>query len=314
LTSLISFYQTLTNELMNKIGFEGSQYVFSYSNDDDIYHLEKDSVNGQESRDNHLYLQDPQNIWDVEQHNLILNRKGTINNSLFLFGQNGLASEDSVLGIALSWFSKSSNQRGIVPVAEITHSLYEPTEFVFQHIFNPGQIKGKITLELIIYLKHKGSKQFSNLASNEGTVLGVLDSYVLVIDGNGSMFPILEVRDPLQPLWWVNCDWSDPLTDSFSEENISIVLNAGHKSSKLLNSENGLGSSPLLIEIISSAIQIIIHKAKESGVWDSIETGSGVEPGSIGQAIYYFIQTFGWDISSPERLARSIREDLERRI
>jgi hypothetical protein len=313
MTSLINFYQTITPSLKNRIGFEGTSYSFSYLKDYEIYQLSTDSIEGQENRDNHLYLQDPLNYWDADKNNLSVNRKGIINNTNFLFGPNGVAGQDSIIGIALSWFSKSSNQRGIIPVAEVIYGS-NSVEFDIQNTFNPGQLKGKVTLELIIYLKQNGGTLYPNLANKNGTILGVLDSYILVIDGNGSMFPILEVKDPSQPLWWVSCQWTDPLSDSFSEENVSIILNTGHKFSKLLNSEYNLGSSPLLIEIISSAIQIIISKAKESGVWENIETGEGVEPGSIGQAIYYFIQTFGWDVSSPERLARSIREDLEKRI
>ncbi|MDG0032707.1 hypothetical protein MMB68_24470 [Priestia sp. Y58] len=314
MNSYISFYQTLTPNLQNRIGFEGGNYEFSYKNGEGLFKLSTDPLDSQENKDNHLYLQDLDSKWDADNCCLIVERSGVINNPSFLFGPNGVASINSKIGIALTWFSKSSNQRGVVPIAELVHDLNNFIEFDLYHAFNPGQLKGTVTIELALYLKENKENNFPNLAKYEGTILGILDSYTVVIDGNGSMFPILEVNEPSQPLWWVSCDWSDPLSDAFSEENVCINLNTSHRFAKFLNAENGIGSSPMLIEIISSAVQIIIQKAQESGVWDNIESGSGVEPGSIGQAIYYFIQTFNWDVSSPERLARSIREDLEKRI
>ena len=49
-----------------------------------------------------------------------------------------------------------------------------------------------------------------HLAQYPGTILGDLDRFKIVIDGRGSMFPILEIREPSQPLWRVECNWSDP--------------------------------------------------------------------------------------------------------
>ena len=102
--------------------------------------------------------------------------------------------------------------------------------------------------------------------------------------------------------------------DKFDEDNVAIVLNKGHRHARNLKTEKGIGSSPLLLEIIATGIQTIIEKAKLSGEWQQIRNDDGNQPGSIGEAIYYFINTFSWDTTSPENLLKSIREDFDKRF
>ena len=52
-----------------------------------------------------------------------------------------------------------------------------------------------------------------------GTILGVLDETKVIIDGNGSLFPIHMVSNLTEPLWWVQCNWEDPTQDSFTDDN-----------------------------------------------------------------------------------------------
>jgi hypothetical protein len=152
-----------------------------------------------------------------------------------------------------------------------------------------------------------------HLANTAGVLLGTFDQFTIILDGNGSMFPIVEVFEPSQPLWWVRCDWTDPLIDRFDED-IQICLNGCHPNYKLLKTESGLKGSPLLIEIIASALQIIVEKLKESEYWEDIISGRNYEQGSIAEAANYFITNFQWDTHSSERLALTIRKDLESRI
>jgi hypothetical protein len=69
-----------------------------------------------------------------------------------------------------------------------------------------------------------------------------------------------------------------------------------------------------LIDIVASALQIIIQKVKESEYWSEIVSGQNIEQGSIAQAIQYFITTFDWKADSPENLALSIRKDFDSRL
>lgn len=308
----IPFYRTLTKQLENQLAFLGDDYQFSYRDNANIErNLEITSVDT--TNDNQLIIQDEECNWDADHHNLVVQRTALINNPAFLFGENGIAEKGAKIGIALSWQSKTSNQRGITEIADLTGDVPPPFKFTFRHEFYPGQLRGTVSFEIILYLKKSYSNK-SGFAENSGTVLGVLDTHSLSLDGNGSIFPIVEVNEKAEPLWWVVCDWTDALSDAFIEDNVRIVLNKGHKHADMLTLKKGIKNSPLLMDIISSSIQIIIQKAKESDDWEYIKNGQDVEQGSIAQAIHYFINTFDWDISSPDKMARTLREDLEKRL
>ena len=63
-----------------------------------------------------------------------------------------------------------------------------------------------------------------------------------------------------------------------------------------------------LSEIMASAIQIIIEKIRGNpGDWEKIMSDRDFLPGSIAQILQYMRQSFDWDFTSPEELAKDIR-------
>src|SRR5699024_10668208 len=126
---------------------------------------------------------------------------------------------DSVLGIAIRWHSRDSAQMQIIPIATLSafnSNLHKETEIGIEK----GVIRGKLTLEVILYMQQPSLNQ-NQIAS--GTVLGILGSNIILIDGNSSIFPILEIDDPSKPLWWVECNFEDPLYDLFIDDNASVI-------------------------------------------------------------------------------------------
>lgn len=310
-----NLYPVLTEELIHKIGYEVSNYKFAYSHEEKIRPLAALPPDGQEHRSDILYLKDDAGIWAHDEHDIILHRRITLNVPRFLFGSNGIACLDAELGLALRWTSKSSNQTGVIQIGSI--SAESRTEsYILGHNFPVGMLRGKIGLETVLYLIKTGNPRAGerHLAKDSGVVLGKLDNTALIIDGSGSIFPIVETHEAGSPLWWVNCNWSDPCTDGFDEENVRICLNRAHKDFQTLKPSDNDKWSPMLKDVLASAMHIIIQKAKSSEQWEEIESGQSVEPGSIGHVLYYSLNTFKWDSSSPERLAKSIRLDLDRRI
>ena len=308
------FYKTLTETLVNKIGFQTSNYIFSYENQGEnvVLATSRDETDGGNSST--IFLYDELSRWTPDNYNLIVKRDYIIQIPQFLFGEKGVASKESNLGIALSWTSKSSSQRGIIPIGSFNGDISLSKEIYLRTTFKKNNLRGEVNLETILYLKEHRGRSSNGFSEIPGTILGVLDSCTIIIDGSGSSFPIVEVSEPGEPLWWVEINWTDPLTDSFNEEYVSINLNTANKFFKTLNLDKGLSNSPVMIEIISSAIQIIIENLKSSGDWESIESGENLEDGSVAQAIYYFLTTFEWDFSSSQNLAKSIRKDLENRL
>lgn len=307
MSTALSFYKELDEELFQKIGYIEQPMQATYLNEDgELIEMEVVLEDGQE---NTYYLSDPRVHWDPDLHDVNLNFEFEIENPSFLFGSNGLTDEDGVLGIAIRWYSRDAAQMRVKPIATLTsadHSFYEKVELGIER----GVLRGKVTLEVILYMHQPSSRQI-HVAS--GTVLGILGSSVILIDGNTSMFPILEIDDKTKPLWWVECNFEDPLYDAFTDDNIAIIINVGHKNAKHLKLDKGLGSSPLLLEILASGLQVIVEETKRSGDWEDV-LGNKSEPGSIGEAVYYFLNTFSWDVSSPERLLKSIRDDFNRRF
>lgn len=309
----LNLFPTIDKTLYEKIGYMSNSYKFSYHKDGYDIDLDNEANESHGQTQNVIQLIDSNSQWHANAYDLCFKRKCMINNPGFLFGANGIAEEDAVLGVAIMWLSKSSSQRGIFEVCELTFDNKRKNIDITGN-FPPGQLKGTLILETIVYLKNSGLKSSSIYADNTGTILGTLDTFTIVMDGNGSVFPIIEVKEPGQPLWYVVCSWTDPMVDSFDEDNIRLCINTANPSYNLLKLEEGLKESPFLKEILAGAMQTIVLNVMSSDYWDEILKGEGFEDGSIGQAINYFINTFGWETNSPERLAMSIRKDFDLRL
>ncbi|MCP3027017.1 hypothetical protein [Halobacillus sp. A5] len=308
----IFFHRIIDEKLFNKIGFTSQPFTAFYKNEDgEEIHMKTEPVEGQVGTQQ---IVDPRIQWDPAVNNISLNKEMILLNPEFLFGENGIASEEEMLGVAIRWFSRESSQRRVIPLTEFSVRDKGPLSFVADFEIEEGIVRGNVTFETFIYVAKVTTTDYSNRSARDGITLGTLESTNIMLDGDASMFPIVEVNDSSQPLWWVECNFTEPLYDQFAEENVAIVLNMGHKFSKKLLLENGINSSPLFTEIIASGLQIIIERVKESGDWPSILINRNTEPGSIGEAVFYFINTLNWDIGSPESLAKSIREDFDSRF
>jgi hypothetical protein len=310
---VLSFFPVLSDQLISRIGLISSEYIFKYDNEGYEHDLTVKAAEGHNS--SHLQLSDEKCEWIPDNHNLKIYRNYSISTPVFLFGKNGIARNDAELGLALMWTSKSSNQRGVEVIGTFDNSP-GTKDFAFKGEFYPGHLQGRITFQTVLFINKPGIGEIgeSHLAKDSGIILGSLDEFTVIIEGSGSVFPIVEVKEPSQPLWWVVCDWTDPQSDLFEEENLRICLNKAHSNYKLLIAESGLSESPLLIEIVASSLHIIISKVMQSEYWEEIQRGENLEPGSIGQAIYYFLNTFNWETNSPENLALSIRKYFENSI
>ena len=309
---LINSYPVLTPDIFQRIGYMPSEYQYSYSSMDGSYPLSAEPV---AFREEVIKLIDERCEWTPDTHNIEVSRDIRICIPVHLFGKNGLVPSNAMIGVAVEWTSKSSNQRNVVKVGAFTRNTAVPT-LHFAHRFNAGQMCGSFVLNTLLYVEKAGvpSKDEVHLANTEGMVLGALDAACVIIDGNGSVFPIVEVNVPAQPLWWVKCNWTDPLIDLFDEDNIQICLNSAHPDFGLLQIKSGVKESPILREVLASALAIIIQKVKDSEFWEDTIKGKNMTDGSISQAVHYFLTTFEWHHQTPELLATSIRQDFDKRF
>lgn len=309
----ILLYPSLNEEFINKIRFQKQKYMFFYTDkNDDEYELLDEPTEAFSSK---YCIKDENGIWTQDDNNLGLRRKYCLRTFQCLFGPKGLACQNAKLGLAIQWTSPNSRQRGVIRIGEFC-STDQIIEAEAEKIFGKAQLRGEVTFTTILYIAKAGepNENESHLANTNGYILGELDSFIIKLDGSSSAFPVYEVAEPGQPLWYIKCDWLDPTVDSFSDS-VSINLNTAHKNYAFIDRNEKVFDSQLLAEIMASAIMLIIEKVRlEPGYWDQIMQGDNLETGSVGQAIYYFMDALEWDLSTPDSVSLCARKFFDQRM
>ena len=65
---------------------------------------------------------------------------------------------------------------------------------------------------------------------------------------------------------------------------------------------------------MASALVIIISKLKEQENYWDVTIGDDLQSGSVSEAVYYFINTLEWDVSTPDAMSLSIRKFFDQRM
>ena len=226
----ISPFPVLTPALIEDSGIALGEFSFSYCSNHNTNPLTLKPISVASSQGLQNYnLVDERGEWDAVHFSTHISRKISIENPEVLFGPNGIGAKDSTLGMAVQLMSLSSNHRFSIPVF-IFNPASGAVEGDLSYDIPRNFYRDKILLKSILYLYNSGNPKGDevNLANLPGTVLGTLDEIVVFIDGTGSLFPIKKESDPAKPLWRVECDWSDPFNDLFTDENVCVILNQSH--------------------------------------------------------------------------------------
>lgn len=313
MASVISSFPCVDEEIADKICCCENEYSFFYDNENNRCALITEKIDD----DAEMYtINDTEGIWNPDDYNIGLKKHFKFKNINILFGAEGIACSDAVIGVGIIWTSTDSKQRGVISAGEINNNCNE-ISFDAEYIFERAQLRGDITLSTVLYIKKAGkpSEDEQHLANECGCILGKIDNYNLKLDGNGSVFPIYEINDKNKPLWTLSCEWEDPRYDSFSEC-ISININKAHKNyRKLDKSKPIVYDDQLMKEIISSALTIVIMKLQNESCWNDIALENvEFDEGSIAQAVSYFITTLGWNVDKPENISASIRKFFDERM
>lgn len=304
-------YPVLTESLYRKLGYTLGEILLSYKDSDGVHNLKSESEEGATSTTTLVRVGDENGIWHPDNFGLDIEFSGEIENPAFLFGNGGLLPrENSVLGIGLIWTDREARIRGGLPLTKINADIRTPFEYNAAVHFDSGELRGILSLKTVLFVSESsGTDENGHIfASSEGTILGTLDDIRLVIEGNGSVFPISEVEEPGEPLWWIETSIDDPNTDRFDGDHISLILNRAHKNFPDLH----LGDdedSYLLKEVIASALFTLITQIqKDEGGSEAIRKAEKAEGGSIGKILNYMLRTNKWldHIDVPEELNRRI--------
>jgi hypothetical protein len=228
------------------------------------------------------------------------------------------------LGLVLEYQSRESFHRGLSNhILFDRKHVFKNHKFDFHLKFQPNQLRGQITLNLLLFVGDETQSSEDNhriLAKKQGIVLGCFTSHQILIDGVGSLFPILEIMDKKEHyLWKMHFDFVDPLTDSFTVDNCCLYINQAHPNYPLLKGNDPLNSfemTPLLKEILISWLSSLLsHVALEHKeifnalTRDQNQIKSDVE-NSIFNYLVYFVDAFKIDIKSIPQIFKSTNQSI----
>ena len=306
-------FPRFTVRLREKIIVESTGLEFGFYDRGEYHVLNLEPLEGYD--ETYRKLVDEQGIWTNDTHDLFVSSRIDMSSLNHLFGVDGIVPQDAEIGVAVLYKSNDSKQRNAVSVGTFIAGDRNKS-FSFTKRFQRGKFRGDVKFEIIFYVAREGNAlpEEEHLANKMGYRLGEVDDLHIVLDGKGSWFPIYEQYSPNQPLWDVKYSVADPAYEPFVEA-VGIYINTAHKNYKYLNKRAKEFNPQLLIEVIASAMCMVIMKFKEQEAeWSKAMEGVDFEEGSVSQAINYFVRSLEWDASSYENLSRSIRNYLEREI
>ncbi len=299
----VAFYRTLSDpEKIKELGFTLNILGASYNDQGTTCNLKVSA-----SDSGLVEVTDEQMKWNIADCGLILNIHIDLKSPSSIYGPRGIASSGSKVGLALTVSSLSSNRQECISVTEIEK---QDSSTSLNHTVSicPGLYLRDFNLQAVLYLISSSSDEVG-FASIPGTVLGTLDKKYINAPFTDLPFPIYKVDEPNGPLWWTECRWTDASEDLFTEENVCIRINRLNKYYDMVNIDNKNFSKPLISEIISAAVQLMLDRAMQNeGEWNKIITEPNLPEGTVAAVLRNMYDTFQWDFSSEEKLARSIRE------
>lgn len=318
MTRMLEPYPMLDEVMLQRTGFTKGLPRFGYRKDGAMHSLDSEQIDGDSGYETFRLMG---NEWHPRTHGLSMQISAEIMTPSFLFGAGGLAArQNSVLGVAVRWTNATSRLRGATSTRGAvsldllnSDNAHKPWSIDEEVTWGAGELRGLLQLELVLYLAQRGNRtrQEKHLAHLPGTILGVLSQYEVIIDGSGSLFPIQHEYRPKEQLWRVECGWADPFGEAFDDDAFCLRLNQAHPDYAAVIQADKAGMTPLLKEILASALQILIQRAMVDPRWQDIVQGNDIVPGTVAHMVHYFMTTFELDmyadIEEPQRLAEQLR-------
>ena len=150
------------------------------------------------------------------------------------------------------------------------------------------------------------------MANVEGMLLSNenINSIELVIDGEGSSFPITEFDDRKGPLWKLEKNWYSAEEDTFDASNVSLSLNISHPLFKEIRKETRRINQSYMNNIMTQAIAIIIQQVVIVEDYDLDDVEESLIPGTILSAVSYWVKTFDVDTSDLFTIQNSLMNSM----
>jgi len=237
-----------------------------------------------------------------------------------IFGPGGVANTDAKVFLALEWASADSCWRTLGPVYGLWN--VEGKSVVLDIELGAGTIRGSGLLSIQAFLGQQSADLIPGFAHQPGARLGPLAYPIdIVIDGDGSLFPVLEESLGVEgPLWELKACWSDPQDEPFSSDYVALVLNSTHPHFELLRDRRTLNSeqSPLMRQVFATWLSLVIFQVKKDmgADFDTYLGAPDADEGiaSIADAVRSFIRLGDLNTSALPELFVSTQCWLDRRV
>ncbi|MTD07743.1 hypothetical protein GKN89_13490 [Serratia sp. YC16] len=238
-----------------------------------------------------------------------------------IFGAEGVVTAESEVLLALEWASADSCWRTLGTAYGLQH-VTEDGYVVLEITLKPGTVRGSGLISVQTFLGRHTSEFVPGYAHQLGARLGLVTQPIeIIIDGDGSLFPVLEESlGPTEPLWELKACWSDPQDEPFSSEYVALVLNSSHPHFDQLRDRRALSieQSQLMRQVFAAWLTLVIAQVKED-MGAEFDTHLGVTDadegiGSIADAICSFIRLGDLDTGSLPELFKSIQRWIDSRV
>lgn len=298
-TNQINIYKKLSSYLIEAVEFRVGDLLLSYTSNNEEIDIELNNEN------KNIKINDYNSDWNPAEHNLILRQRFYFTNPHLMFGENGIVDIDNTIGLGVHIYSTESFFQKTIDFGNINFSR-QLINIEFKHEFPPKSIRGRINLDFFIYLKN-----FNSTINGQAKSIGLrlcndnLHSYTLIVDGDGSDFPILEFQDKKGPLWKIEKNWVDARDDYFNSSNIHIALNTNHHLFDKVKDTTTWGSKTIMGEIMLQALTMIINEVVNVEKHDL--TSDDIIPGTILMIVKYWVETFEVQTDSIYSISNSLR-------
>ncbi len=300
--SSTSLFKTINNDLLSKLNIKLSRKYYFNKGDNQV-EIKEVAV----GNENEVKLDDESLTWNPKKDKLYLNIFLKIINCNLLFGETGLCYGDAIVGIGLSWKGNRERLINSYKLGEITNQDTDK-EIIIENI-PLSNINSNLTFKLFFYIEKTGSKNGKPFYANEvGMIIYEEKMWEILIEGNGSVFPIEEISDSKGPLWNISINNIIDITeDPFDSDNVRILLNKQHKLYGLLNPNSKEYNKDFLNEVLSSALVLLILSIRET-CDNKFDLSLECERGSILLVIKYFNEKLGFKVNdSYEELLKSVK-------
>lgn len=311
----ISLYKKITDDMLKESKIQIKSPTLTYiSEETETIAIDSNIEDSYIKEPQEFYIQvnEFDTMWSPSENELFIEQEIIIEDPSILFGEFGVTSQKNKIGFGCHCYSRTSSfqktyQCGVFGHGDGTIKLKYSEEFP------AASLRGSIYFDFFFYLYEKSEANLFE-AKQEGLILSEdnLLTLTLVVDGDGSSFPMSEFSDKEGPLWRLEKKWVDASIDAFDNSSVSLSLNTAHPLFLSLKKEHDKRNRALMGDIMIQAMGMIIQEViiiEQNNIDDE-----DLYPGSVLAAVAYWVSTFELDISNLFTIQNSLREKLDRQF